>query len=464
MRFSGSFKDVLRISLPLILSMSSSSLMSLIDRILLSRYDIDHYNAVFVINLMYAAILFFGTGVSSIAEVFCGQYNGLRQYKKIPSPVWQMLYFSLTSAPLLIIAGQYGANLFLPSEAMIAKQYYTIMISFTFISFMITALQSFFISIGHTRVVFYTVLLANTLNVILACLLIYGSDNLLAVYNVNNYFITYIVALCNVAEFGSAGAAMAILISQIVSFVFLLFIFLSKQYRVRYKTSNFYFNYKLFKQCLSVGVPQSIGHFAEMGAWSFIGVLMIKKSFEHITIANIATSIIPLFGFIYEGIVKSCSTIAANLIGQKNIKDISRLINSCMKLHGMFISIACMVLYFFSYNVVSIFIDINQINTHLISICITSLFGVLFYLLIDGTAWILSSVLAAGGDTKFTMVVNTFTAWAFLVFPIYMCVNFFDVSPLIIWVVILPINPLSNSIIYYIRYKQQKWLRLNLEQ
>ncbi len=462
MIFSGKFKDFVKISFPLILSMSSSALMVSINRILLGRYDLEQYNAVFVINLMYTAILFFGTGISSIAEVFCGQYNGLGKYAKVASPSWQMIYFSLLIAPLLIVSGVYGSKVFLPSEAMVAEQYYKIIVSTAFLSFILTSLQSFFIGIGHTKIVLFVVLGEHICNVMLDVILIYGSSGLLQMCGIQSGLLYNLLLALDIAEYGSSGAAIATATSQMLSILFLLVIFLSDKYRTVYRTNNYSFNYNLFKKCLKIGIPQSIGHFAEMSAWCFIGVIMIKKSFAHVTIANIANSIVPLFGFVYEGIVKACSTVAANLIGQKNTKRILRLIISSMKLHCIFMFCAGIILYFYSSYIISLFVDITKLDVVLIGASTISLFGVLLYLIIDGSAWILSSVLVAGGDTKFTMFVNTSTSWVLLVIPTYICVNFFDVSPIIVWTLILPISPIVNLAIYFMRYKSGRWCTLRL--
>ena len=39
-----------------------------------------------------------GIGIASIAEVFVGQFNGAKEYLKVASLVWQMIWFSLATS------------------------------------------------------------------------------------------------------------------------------------------------------------------------------------------------------------------------------------------------------------------------------------------------------------------------------------------------------------------------------
>ena len=98
-----SIKSILRVTIPVILSTVSISLMFLIDRFFLAGYSVDAMNAACISGNFVAMLSLFFIGITGAAGVFVGQYNGARQYNMLAVPVWQMIYFSLASAPLFLL-------------------------------------------------------------------------------------------------------------------------------------------------------------------------------------------------------------------------------------------------------------------------------------------------------------------------------------------------------------------------
>ncbi len=99
------YKEVLGISLPLVASMSSTTVMHFTDRIFLGNYSLDTLAAAMPAVITAFMFLAFFFGVAVYANTFIAQYIGAGAYKRVGSSLWQAIYFSLGSGVLL--AGLY---------------------------------------------------------------------------------------------------------------------------------------------------------------------------------------------------------------------------------------------------------------------------------------------------------------------------------------------------------------------
>src|SRR5271163_4406056 len=98
----GSIRELWTISLPLMVSTLAMLFMIFTDRIFLAHYSIGALNAsVNAGTLAWAFMAGLGM-VTAMSEVFVAQYNGAKLPKRIGSPVWQMIWFSLFSVSLCI--------------------------------------------------------------------------------------------------------------------------------------------------------------------------------------------------------------------------------------------------------------------------------------------------------------------------------------------------------------------------
>ena len=70
------------------------------DRWILSMYSLHSMNAAIVVTSIVSIFQFAPLAVTSISEVFVGQYNGAGRYKEIGRPVWQMLWLCFFWDPL----------------------------------------------------------------------------------------------------------------------------------------------------------------------------------------------------------------------------------------------------------------------------------------------------------------------------------------------------------------------------
>lgn len=448
-------KEVLRISFPLILTALSGNLMFFLDRIILSHYSTDAMNAAAVAGMICSLFQFGGIAITSVAEVFVGQYNGSQQYDKIATPVWQMMWFAIGTLSIFLPMAIWGGPLFLKENILYhGLPYYKIIMYFGPLLPLITAISSFYIGQGKVKLITFSAFLANLINLGLNFLLVFGIDGIIPSY-------------------GVAGSATATVISQIIQFGLLLSIFLSKPNRKAFKTHKFQFDYKILKACLKIGTPAGVGHTLEMAAWSFILLMVTDKGSTYLTVQTIGSTVFILFAFFTDGLNKGVMAISSNLIGAGRWELIPQLLKSSVKLQLIVVLILFIPLVLLPEIIMDLFInrkqdlldvpttlsphDLQMVTRH----AVTALQWVWLYCVFDGIVWIISGILTSAGDTRFIMFVNITSVWIFAAIPTYLALYYCNAEPSTPWLLSV-FYTIFNVVFLYMRYRNNKWKKLVL--
>lgn len=310
---------------------------------------------------------------------------------------------------------------------------------FGFLTPLFGAICAFFIGRGKTRIVFVVTVLGNIINLLLDILLIFG---------IEGWF----------EPMGTKGAAIATISSEAIQVGILFGIFFNKKNRRVYGTKKYKFNFSEFWKCVKIGTPNSVGHMIEIAAWALQLTLIANVSKEHITVFAIAQSILILFAFTSDGMQKAVITIAANFLGSQRPGMIKKTIIASLKLHITFVMIIAVPLIIYP----DMFLNFFLSNEH--SLNIESIFNytraglvwVWVFFIFDGVTWILAGVFTAAGDTKFTMIMNAFSAWFFGIIPVYLIVVRGGQSPVATCQIVAGYAFL-NCICFFIRFRRHKW-------
>lgn len=440
----GSVKEVWTLSLPMILSLLTTSTMMFADRLFLAHYATAAMNAITAASLVIIVIVVSLEVITAIAEVFVGQFNGAKEYKRAGSPAWQMLWFSITTPLLFIPLALWAGPYLLPSYhyADYGLPYFQWLLYFALCVPAVGALAGFFVGIGKVRLVLFMAIFSNIINLILDPILIFGVEG-----------------LC--PAMGAKGAAIATGIAQAVHLIGLLIVFLRPYYQKTYGTSKWRLELPLFLRCLKVGVPSAVGHTIEWAAWALTIQMMAGISELHLTVAAIGQSFYMLVSFCFEGIQKAVTTLAANNIGAKLYANVWKVWRSAMKLLCYFaVPFGVLLLGFPQVLAGQFLTDIPASAELSFTIRITAL-GVWVYFLLDGFTWISVGLLSAAEDTKYVMWMSSLTAWVFGCLPVYLFMSLLAYPPAFYWGLIC-FYGVTNALALIYRLRQEPWLRLTL--
>lgn len=437
-----SIRSLIRISLPMMMAFMSTHVMLFVNRVMLSEYSLDAMNGVATAGMIAAIFQFGVASITSIAEVYVGQFNGLKQYDKLGKPVWQMMWFALSSQVVFIGIAFFLSEILIPESLHeYGVPFFEIIMYFGCLQALFTALSSFYVGQGKTIFVTIAAVIGNLLNVILNYFFIFGSEAL------------------SFEGMGAVGSAYATVIASVVQVLVLFVLFLFPENRKQFGTANLSLDLSMVWGCLKVGTPAATGHMLEIGAWSVIAHILARLGGDYITIQNLCSTFFLLFSFFTEGLQKGIIAISSNLIGSHQVDRIKRVLANGVKVH-FGVMILLIIPFVISPQTLARPFMIPE-NSDLALYFSQAMQLLWLFFLFDGLVWVTSGVLVSAGDTKFIMVVNACTAWFFAVIPIKLVTLYFDVSPGRVWGIVVCYAAV-NLLLFYRRYQSQKWLKLDL--
>ncbi|NRA91051.1 MAG: MATE family efflux transporter, partial [Simkaniaceae bacterium] len=229
---NGSLRQLWKVSSALMISFLSMVTMMFVDRLFLSYYSADALSAATSAGTLFWASSFMCVTFAAMGEVFVAQYNGSKQFEKLGTPVWQMIYFSAISFFFFMFLGSYGSDFFMKINLMNSSEveYFRWNNYFAPWLTLLTAISAFFIGQGKTSIIKWMSVLGNGINILLDPLFIFGYKGI-------------------IPSMGIKGAAIATGIGIIVQVIVIGSIFLKKENQASFGTSNFRFNKSLFLKC-----------------------------------------------------------------------------------------------------------------------------------------------------------------------------------------------------------------------
>ncbi len=397
---------VARLSLPLMLSMMSVSLMMFFDRVMVARYSPEAMMAVVAVTMFAVFFELIGVNIASICEVFVGRSNGAGEQEKCGRAVWQMVWFSLATVifywPIAQCGGEWAVGANIPHEH--GVPYFRWMVFFAPVVALNAVFASFFVGIGRVKMVTVVTILANVLNL--------GLDY---------------VALFEL-KWGTGGAALATGLAQGAQALVLGYAFLCRR---EYGSRDRRFRPKLFWDCLRLGTPNAAGHLIEIGAWVVVMKMMASAGPDYLAVQAVGVTCFSLFAFTTEGLQKGVMSIASNLLGAGKSDEIGTLLRAGGKMLLVIVALIAIPLAIFPEFFIHLLIGSPSVAVmgYAKITCLT----VLLYFLLDGTTWLIASILMAGGDTRFIAIMNGISSWFFCIVPMYFLVVVSGASPTWIW-------------------------------
>lgn len=442
MKYGYPIKEIIKVTLPLVLNAIVMNLMSVVDRTILTSYSLDSMNAAALGGSFSVIAVFCGIGVTQTAAVFVGQYNGMQEYRKIGHPVWQMIYFSLALMIVFVPAGMFCEHFGLFPEAYQEEgvAYLRPLLTFGWFPALSSSFVSFFVGRGKILTVFFVFLSGNVLNAILDYTFIFGIRGI-------------------IPEMGAAGAAYSTLIGEVFFILCFAIVFFRRENRERFGTAEFKFIPKLMWDCIRVGLPVSVGKVASQIGWLVMMFCFAHASKNLATCESFAILIWVSFFVFADGCGRALTVLGANLIGQNQQKPIENLLNLFLKFNCVLLAVFAIPLVLYQSPFLQLTVDLNKELFSLrseLSFLMISMWIILF---LDGLYYFICGVLNAGGDTKFPMILEISTLWGGAVIPtlvLYYTNCLTSIRPTYI---LIPITQLINVIVIYFRYRAKHWFK-----
>ncbi len=411
-------RELLRLSLPMVVSQGAFAVMIFTDRLFMSYIDATHIAA--ALGGGVAAFFCFSlfTGLITYGNALVAQYYGAGQFAKCSLVTTQGILIALASTPLLLLMAFYGGAAFAvighdPAQVPLEQIFFTILMVGSVFTLLKACMACYFSGIGRTRVVMVADVLACLLNVPLSWVLIFGKFGL--------------------PQLGIAGAALGTVIATLFAIGVYLYFYLEKQHQQQFHVAqSLRFDRAIMRRYLRLGMPSGLESFMNISTFNLF--LLLFQSYGVVQGAAMAivfnwdmVSFIPLIG-LNIGVM----TLIGRFVGAGNMERANQVISSGFIAALGYSGVLAVLFLVFRESLVGVFethdgnfVAIKELASHM-------MIGLTTYMLADATILIAGGALRGAGDTRWIML-TSITVHGLMLLAQYYVIVVYDFGPMVSW-------------------------------
>ncbi len=446
------YREVLRISLPLVMSMGATTVMEFTDRIFLGRYSMDALAAAMPAGITSFLFTSFFLGTAGYVNVFIAQYIGARDNQGVGASLWQGIYFSIIGAVIMALIAIPAVELFAfighdPGIQKLEVIYFRILCWGTGAAILGTTLSCFYSGRGLTRNVMLVHIIGTLFNIPLDYAVING--------------------VWGFPELGIQGAALATVVSWIlIALIFIVLVF-KKKYNDRFGVWTIrQFNPRLFMRLMKFGIPGGVQFFLDILAFAFFILIVGRLGKQELAVTNMVMSInslsyMPMFGF-----SMGVSTLVGQAMGGGKPDSAVAAGNATAHIALSYVFGLVLLFIFFPIPLIKMFLPADLAVADLNSILDMGTILLRFvaaYLLFDSVNIVYMGVLKGAGDSRFIMWSMGIAAVLFLFIPVWFGVTWFGMGLYFSWTCIT-IYLFMLCLMIFTRFYRGRWKTIRMIQ
>ena len=411
-------RELLRLSLPMVVSQGAFAVMVFTDRIFMSYLDSAHIAAALGGGVASFFCMSLFLGLITYGNALVAQYYGSGEFRKCPRVTFQGLIIALASTPFLLAGAWFGADAFAlmghdPVQVELETTYFQVLMLGSVFALCKAAFASYFSGIGRTRVVMVADVLGTLLNVPLSWVLIFGKLGLPAL--------------------GIAGAALGTVVATLFSIVVFLYYYLSQEHRNQFSVAeSLYFDRPIMRRYLRLGLPSGLENF--MNTASFNLFLLLFQSYGIVEGAAMAIvfnwdmlSFIPMVG-LNIGVM----SLIGRFVGAGDMDRANEVIASGFLVALGYSGALAVIFLVFRTSLVAVFDNGADDFAAIIELGSLMMLGLVTYMMADATILISGGALRGAGDTRWIMVTSISVHWIMLLVQ-YLVIVVYKLPPLVSW-------------------------------
>ncbi|MGR3973594.1 MAG: MATE family efflux transporter [Candidatus Rhabdochlamydia sp.] len=429
------FQQFVLIAMPLILLALSESVIKFTDRLCLSRYSIEALEANSCTLSLCALFQLPLLRIISIAQAFIAQYQADKQFHRMGSCIWQMIWISLIISTLSLGIIPLGVSYFLSPSPLhdLAIPYFYSLIPLNFLMPLTTALSAFYIGRGQVKQLLYLTFFSHAIFLILDPLLIWGIPAFLP-------------------PLGLQGSALAKLLSSLLLCILLFKRFLSPQNHLLYRTHDYQLNSALLWQYLTIGIPRSLSRIVLLFQWACVIRFLSLKGGDYLLAFSFGESIHFFFTFIVDGMSQAIISIGAYLAALRQKELIIKFQKIVIYFTLLAACLLCIPYVLFKEALIHFMLPypLSSHTHHILSQC--CLFSLLFFIA-QSLNSLAHNLLTAFYDTLFQLFYNMIFSWIAVYYCFVIAIETGWCRPDQLWL-LSSLSLSIPSIVYFIRMRK----------
>lgn len=305
------YGEILRVGLPLVAGMASSTVMQFTDRYFLAYYSVDAIAAALPASLASMTIMLTMMGLCGYVTVLVAQYMGAGAPRRIGPALWQGIWCAILCGLVLIAMWWTAPPLFAYAghEAHIQAMevdYFRILTTGSGFALLSATFGSFFSGRGQTRPVMVANIAAALLNIPLDYLFIFGG--------------------LGIPSMGIVGAGIATVIGWIFGAAILgCLVFTRKNDALYGVRTGWRFEGDMFRRLLRFGLPSGFNLFLELIGTTWFAMELGIFGTVALAASNIAFSINSLIFVPALGVNMAVSSLVGQAMGRQKPLEAERV-------------------------------------------------------------------------------------------------------------------------------------------
>ena len=308
-----SYRDILRIAFPILVSTIVEQVIGMTDTAFLGRVSELDLGASAIAGVYYLVIFMLGLGFSIGVQIIIGRRNGEGNYAQTGKVFYHGLYFALGLAVVTTLAseavspGLLGLMVSSPQVRDAALSYIRWRVIGLAFAFSTAVFRAFYIGTTQTKVLSINSFVMLLSNVCFNWVLIFGKFGLPAL--------------------GIKGAAIGSTLSELISLAFFVIYTMTrcdtKKYGLEHPEVP---HWRTLKGILKISLWSMVQNFFSISTW-FIFFLFIEHLGERsLAITNIVRNVSGFVWMVLMAFASTCSTLTSNLIGNGQNENVPELI------------------------------------------------------------------------------------------------------------------------------------------
>lgn len=410
-----SYRNIIRISLPLMVSYIAQNIIAVTDTAFLGRIGDVAIGAGGNGTLLYFIFAMVGMGFSAGLQIIIGRRNGEGNYDKI-GPLMQQGFYFILAISFLFFGFMYFfiddfLSLIVQSEEILQAtsgyvRHRSWGIIFTLINVIFLA---FFVGTTNTKILTTSTLFIAAVNVFLDYALIFGEFGF--------------------PQMGINGAAIASACAEMSGVVFIaiytmLFINTKKYDLFRFVSINL----QKLKEIIAIGGPVMLQNFISIGAWFIFFSIIEHLGEQELAISHIIRSIYMVIMIPVFGLSNTTNTLVSNLIGQGDGEQIFKLIYRMTMLAFCINVFMLLINVLFPTEILSVYTN----DKELILASVNTLYIISISMFFFSFAIIRFTAISGTGNTKLALKIECITILVYLLIT-YIAVEVYRVPVEIAW-------------------------------
>lgn len=304
------YRDIWRISAPIMLGSAAQNVIALSDAVLLFHKGEVEFAAIGFVGVFYITIAAIGYSFSRGGQIMIARRMGEGHPERVGHTFHTMLLFELLMASVMWAFMKYGSawffRFFLDHSPEVYKkclEYIHYRSYGIFFSYAGVALVSLYTGIARPALILVDTIILAIVNLVLNYGLIFGKFGL--------------------PEMGIGGSGLASSIAEGIAFtVFVVFMLLDKQNRSLKIFSVPTIDWALTRQQLKISLPVVAQAAVGQGSWVFFFGMVENLGERPLAISNLVRTVYLLLSIPLWGFSSGANTLISNLIGQQRFRDV----------------------------------------------------------------------------------------------------------------------------------------------